>query len=48
MNMLGMRGTLCKKWINSFSPTCNEKFHTNKGIAMGCQVLINGDTCYEI
>ena len=48
INMLGMKGTLCEKWINSFSPTCNENFQINKGIAMGCQVLFNGDTGYEI
>ena len=26
MNMLGIKGTLWEKWINSFSPTCNEIF----------------------
>ena len=26
MNRLGMKGPLCEKWINSFSPTCNENF----------------------
>ena len=39
MNMLGMKGTLCEKLINSFSSTRNENFQINKGIAMGCQVL---------
>ena len=32
MNRLCMKCTLCEKWINSFSPTCNEIFHINKGI----------------
>ena len=48
MNMLGMKGTLYEKLINSFSPTCIENFQINKGIVVGCQVLFNGDTCYEI
>ena len=48
MNMLGMKGTLCEKLINSFSFTRNENFQINKGIAMGCQVLFNEDTGYEI
>ena len=26
MNRLGMKGPLYEKWINSFSPTCNEIF----------------------
>ena len=48
MNKLGMKGILCEKWIISFSHTCNENFHINKGIVVGGQVLFNGDTCYEI
>ena len=48
MNRLGMKGPLCEKWINSFSPSCNDIFHINKGISLGCQVLFNGDTGYEI
>ena len=48
MNMLGMKSPLCEKWINSFSPTCNENFHINKGIATECEVLLNGDIDYEI
>ena len=48
MNRLGMKGTLCEKWINYFSLTCNEIFQINKGIVVGCQVLFNGDTCCEI
>ena len=39
-----MKGPLCEKWINSFSPVCNEIFHINKEIAVGCEVLFNGDT----
>ena len=31
-----------------FTPTCNENFQINKGIAVGYQVLFNGDTCCEI
>ena len=48
MNMLGMKATLCEKLINSFNPTCNENFQINKDITVGCQVLFNGDTCFEI
>ena len=48
MNMLGMKSPLCEKLINSFSPSCNENFHINEGIIVGCEVLFNGDTCYEI
>ena len=36
MNRLDMKGPLCEKWINSFSPSYNEDFHINKGIAVGC------------
>ena len=43
-----MKGTICEKWINSFSPTCNENFQINKRIAVVCQVLFNGVTSYEI
>ena len=35
MNRLDMKGSLCEKWINSFSPSCNEIFHINKEIAIG-------------
>ena len=48
MNMLGMKGPLCEKLINSFSPAYNEIFHINKEILVGCEVLFNGDTGYEI
>ena len=48
MNRLGMKGPLCEKWINSFSHACNEIFHFNKEIIMGCEVLFNGGTGYEI
>ena len=48
MNRLSMKGPLCEKWINSFSPCCNDIFQINKGIAVGCQVLFNRDTCFEI
>ena len=48
MNKLGMKGTLCEKWINYFSPTFNENFHINKGIIVGCQVLLNGDVINKI
>ena len=48
MNKLGMKGLLCEKWTNSFIPTYNENFQMNKGIVVGCEVLFNRDTCYEI
>ena len=44
INRLGMKGPLCEKWINSFSLAYNELFHINKEIAVGCEVLFNGDT----
>ena len=48
MNRLGMKGPLCEKLINSFSPSCNDIFQINKGIAVGCHELFNGDAGYQI
>ena len=47
MNRFGIMGPACDKWINEFSPSCNEVFQINKGLAVGC-VLFNGDTRHEI
>ena len=48
MNRLSIKGPLCEKWINYFSPGCNDIFQINKGIVVGFQVLFNRDTCYEV
>ena len=48
MNRLGIMGPVCEKWINESSPSCNEVFQINKGLAVGCVVLFNEDTRYEI
>ena len=48
MDRLGMKGSLCEKWISSFTPAYNEIFQTNKEIVVGCEVLFNVDTGYEI
>ena len=48
MNRLGIMGQACDKWINEFSPSCNEVFQINKGLEVGCVVLFNGYTGYEI
>ena len=48
MNRLGMKGPLCEKWINYFCPSCNVIFYINKEIEIWCEVLLNGETGYEI
>ena len=48
MNMLGIMGPTCEKWINEFSPSCNEVFQINNELVIGCVVLFNGDTRHEI
>ena len=41
-------GPTCDKWINEFSPSCNEVVEINKGLVAGCVVLLNVDIGYEI
>ena len=48
MDRLAIMGPSCEKWINECSPSCNEIFQINKGLAIRCVVLFNGDTIYEI
>ena len=48
MNSLAIMGLSCEKWINEYSPSCNEIFQINKGLSVGCVVLFKGDIGYEI
>ena len=48
MNRLRIMGPRCEKWINEFSPSCNEVFQMNKRLSVGCVVLFKRDTQYEI
>ena len=48
MDRLAIMGPTYEKWINEYSPSCNEIFQLNKGLVVRCVVLFNGDTGYEI
>ena len=48
MNRLAIMGQSCEKWINEYSPSCNEILQINKGLIVRCVVLFNGDNGYEI
>ena len=48
MDRLAIMGPSCEKWINEYSPSCNEILQINKGLVVRCVVLFNGGTIYEI
>ena len=48
MNRLDIKCPLCEKWINCYSPACNDIFQIKKGLVVGCEVIFSCDTCYEV
>ena len=48
MNRLAFIRPSCEKWINEYSPSCNEIFQIEKLLVVGCVVLFNGGIGYEI
>ena len=48
MKRLGIKGSLCEKWINCYSPACNDIFHIYKGLVVRCESIFNGDTGYQV
>ena len=48
MNRLAIMGPTCENWIIEYNSSCNETFQINKRLVVGCPMLFNGDTGYEI